>query len=181
MTSRPRVVPLHAEHYNPLLLWVQVLAGTALAVVLFWSLRLALGLRAASLQREAAKRQEAARGRVVVAELPRDDGSVELFLEDEARFYWGGASVAKSHLLGARLLLNEGVVASEARDGVSLPEPAEAEEYEGRERWEVRLYARDAGALSVACGRLREGVSHGVARDVFAAARRVLRVPGGEP
>jgi len=160
-------------------MWVQLLAGALLAFVLFRAFRLAMGLRAGSLEREQARLLEESRGRRVVAELPRDDGRVDLFLEDEAGFYWGDASIAKPELLGARLLLNEGVVSACVRWGGSLPEPGRGDEYEGRERWEVRVYLNDGGVKAVACGRLREGVSRAAGRAVFGAIEATVATAEG--
>jgi hypothetical protein len=62
-----------------------------------------------------------------------------------------------------------------ARPGAALPDPGTPEEYEGRERWDVRLYSSQ-GLADVPCGTLREGVSRDAARAVFDSVRRSLAV-----
>jgi hypothetical protein len=151
---------------------VQIAAAAALLLLLWKSFRLAMGLRAAARAREAERRGEETRGRRVVTEIPHG-GEVFLFLETPDAFEWLGRRVAKSEVTGCRLLLNGGVMGSAARAGVALPEPAPPEEYEGRERWDVRLYARQ-GPADVPCGTLREGVSRDAARAVFESVRRAL-------
>jgi hypothetical protein len=158
---------------------VQLLAGLALAILLFRLFRFAMGLRGAKRLREEERRVEEARGRRVVAEIPLDAGLV-FFAEDAAGFYWGENEARKPELVGARLLLNGGVMASCARAGVTLPEPPPPEEYEGRERWDVRLHFADGSAKDVACGQLREGVSREIAAAVFAAVGATIRA-GGVP
>ena len=105
-----------------------------------------------------------------MAEIPLPD-ELLFFLEDDAGFYWGGAQARKSGILGARMLLNGGVIGSFARPGVALPDPPAAEEYEGRERWDVLIYCRGR-TEAVPCGSLREGVSREIAGRAFEAVRR---------
>ena len=52
----------------------------------------------------------------------------------------------------AALLLNGGVLAEHALEGLRLPLPAPPEEYEARERWDVALYGRDGLLESIPCG-----------------------------
>lgn len=152
---------------------LELLACIAL-VLLLWSLfRLAIGLRVAKLSREEERAAEEARGRRVVAEIPQGDGLV-FFVEDAEGFYWGENEARKSALVGARMLLNGAVVGGYARPGITLPEPPAVEEYEGRERWDVRLYFSDGAAREVPCGQLREGVSREIAAAVFAAVKNGL-------
>lgn len=146
---------------------VQLLAGALLAVMLFFAFRFAMGLRWARVMRERALAEELERGRRLVAEVPTPSGEIELFLEDEAGFYWAGEQLGKPDLLGARLLLNGAVMKECRRDGAALPDAPPPEEYEGRERWEVAAYG--AAARLIPCGSLREGVSRDAARDVFEA------------
>lgn len=154
-------------------MWERILAGIVLAAVLLSVLRLALGLRAAKLERERALESERQAGRTVVAELPRADGTVGLFLEDAEAFRWESESMPRRGVQAVRLLLNGAVVAESARAGFDLAPPSGSGDYEGRERWEVRMYG--AGDVrSVACGSLREGVSRAAARAVYEAARRAV-------
>lgn len=153
-------------------MWLRLAAAALLAFVLFRVFRLAMRLRFAKLERERERAEQERLGRRVVAELPLEEGIV-LFLEDEAGFAWGGSRVARSELVGARLLLNGGVVAQAARAGAPLPAPSPAPEFDGSETWEVELLAAGK-AHKVPCGRLREGVSREAATQVFEVVKRAL-------
>jgi hypothetical protein len=153
---------------------VQLAAAAALLAVLWTLLRFALGLRYAKASREEARRAEEDRGRRVVAEIPLADDRLVLFLEDDEAFYWADQSAAKPGLRGARLLLNGGVMASAVRPGQALPEPEAPTEFEGRERWDVRLFLAGGGEAIVPCGTLREGVSREIATRVFERARAAV-------
>jgi len=150
---------------------LQVVAAAVLLVFLWSLFRFAMGLRWAKLSREAALSAEQARGRRVVAEIPLRDGLL-LFLEDAGGYSWGVQRAEKPAIVGARALLNGGVISSFSRAGAVLPEPVAQELYEGHERWEVRLYLEGGGSLAVPCGTLREGVSREIALGVFEAVRR---------
>jgi len=154
-------------------LLIQLAAGLALVVFLWSAFRYAMGLRWGRVQREEARRDEEVRGRRVVAELPARDGTLGLLSEYGAAFFWSDRRVPKSEIVGCRLLLNGGVVASAMQPQVTLPEPQAGEEYEGRERWDVRLYLKD-GVAEIPCGSVREGVSREIARSVFDAVRAAL-------
>jgi hypothetical protein len=154
---------------------VQILAAAGLAALLWTLLRLALGLRQAKVAREETRRTEEGQGRRVVAEIPLANDRLVLFLEDDQAFYWAGLTARKHDLLGARLTLNGGVMATVSRPGHALPEPSTPEEFEGRERWEVVLYTAAGGPLAVPCGSLREGVSREAATRVFESVRAALQ------
>jgi len=151
---------------------VQLLAGSLLVVTLFVAFRFAMGLRWARVVREKALIEELERGRRLIAEVPTPSGEIELFLEDESGFYWGGARLGKPGLQGARLLLNGAVMRECRSGGAELPAARLPEEYEGRERWEVMAFHAE-GSTRIECGSLREGVSRDAARDVFEAIRAV--------
>ncbi|HUG55410.1 MAG TPA: hypothetical protein VMR21_17520 [Vicinamibacteria bacterium] len=172
-------------------MWIKVAALLAL-VLLLWSIfRLAMGLRWAKVSREGARREEEARGRHIVAELPTADGTLGFFAEDHAGFYWPAGEAAKPAVRGARLLLNGGIIASMARAGTALPEPEVPEPFEGRERWDVVLFLAGGGRATVHCGTVREGVSREIATRVFDAVRGAveggadrpvrMRAAGGSP
>jgi hypothetical protein len=154
---------------------IQIAAAAVLLLVLWTLLRFALGLRYAKVSREQARRTEEDLGRRVVAEIPLADDRLVLFLEDDRAFYWGGLEARKPDLVGARLVLNGGVMGTAVRAGRTLPEPAAPEEFEGRERWDVVLYQEDGRAVVVPCGTLREGVSREIAARVFERVRAALR------
>jgi hypothetical protein len=159
----------------PSAMLVQVLAGAILLFLLFSLFRFAMGLRWAKVSRETARAEVEGEGRRVVAELPLTTGEVVLLTEDERGFSWGaGSRVDKSGLVGVRMRLNGGVLAEHAREGVRLPPPEPSEEYEGRERWDVAVFAADGSVTSIPCGVLREGVSREVAATVFAAVKRAV-------
>jgi hypothetical protein len=154
-------------------MWLRVLLLVALVVVLWRLFRFAMSLRFAKLSREEARRAEEARGRQVVAEIPLSDG-VQFFVEEREAFHWGAHAVRKEAIVGARLLLNGGILGAASREGAILPPPPAPEEYEGRERWDVLLYLSDGLVRTIHCGTLREGVSREVAGAVFEAVRTSL-------
>lgn len=146
-----------------------------LLLVLVWSLfRLAMGLRAAKRAREEARAAQEARGRRVVAEIPLSDVEIVFLVEDEEGFAWGDEAVRRQDILGARLLVNGGVLKECARAGVGLPPPGPPEEFEGQERWEVVVYRREGEPFRIPCGSLREGVSREIAAKAFSAVRAAL-------
>jgi hypothetical protein len=149
---------------------IRIVAAVALLAALWALFRFAMALRWSKVVREGSRSDEESRGRKVVAEIPLPHALL-FFLEDEAGFYWGGSQARKSEIVGGRLLLNGGVIGSFGRPGATLPDPPPAEEYEGRERWDVLIYCRDRTA-AVPCGSLREGVSREIAGRVFDAVRR---------
>ncbi len=95
MICRPPPPGHRAPHYNGAGMWLRVVAGVALAVLLWRLFRLAMGLRFAKVEREAARRAEESRGRRVVAEIPHDDGLL-LFVEDAVSFRWGADAAPSS-------------------------------------------------------------------------------------
>ena len=151
-------------------MWIKIAALALLLAGLWFLFRFAMALRWSKVVREGSRSAEESRGRRVVAEIPLPDGLL-FFLEDDAGFYWGGSEVRKPEVLGARMLLNGGVIGTFSRAGVALPEPPPAEEYEGRERWDVLVYCVGQ-TEAVPCGSLREGVSREIASRVFEAVRR---------
>jgi hypothetical protein len=152
-------------------MWIEAVAAAALALFLLSIFRYAMALRAAKVARLSWRESEEARGRRVVAEIPGSGDDMAMFLEDGAGFYWGGEQVRKRELRGARLRLNRGILASWARAGAVLPDPESAEDFEGRETWDVILYLEDGGTRVIPCGTLREGVSREIATRVFHAVR----------
>jgi hypothetical protein len=151
------------------------LLAAALFLLLLWSLfRFAMALRWTKVSREEERRQLEAAGRRVVVEVPTESGELAFFLESGVAFHWAGREVSKGDIEGARTLLNGAVLASFTRDGAALPGPEEAEEDEGRERWEVVLHLRGGERVTVPCGALREGVSREIAGRVYEAVRRAV-------
>ena len=136
-----------------------------------------MAMRYSRVVREEERRAEETRGRRVVTEVPSHEGEVYLFVESADAFEWQGRAVRKAEIAGCRLLLNGGLMATATRPGLTLPEPGVPEEFEGRERWDVRVYSVAGSTVDVPCGRLREGVSREAARAVFEAVGTVLRKP----
>jgi hypothetical protein len=153
---------------------IQALAALALAALLWMLFRFAMGLRWAKVSRERARSDAESQGRRVLAEIPLSGDELVFFEEDDAWFHWSGRRVAKADILAARLLLNGNVVGTALRPEATLPPAPAAEEYEGRERWDVLLHLRDERAETVPCGTLREGVSREIAARVFEAVRRAV-------
>jgi hypothetical protein len=153
---------------------VQVLAAAAFLLIAFSIFRFAMGLRWAKVSREAARKEAEHEGRKVVAELPLPSGDVAFLVEDATAFAWGERRVEKAGIVGLRMRLNGGVLAEWVREGVRLRAPEPTEEYEGRERWDVAVFAADGSHEIIPCGVLREGVSREVAATVFEALRRTL-------
>jgi hypothetical protein len=149
---------------------IRIAAALALVALLWAVFRLAMALRWSKVSREGSRIALESGGRRVVAEIPLAD-ELLFFLEDDAGFYWGGSQARKSEVAGARMLLNGGVIGSFQRPGAALPDPPAAEEYEGRERWDVLIYCGPR-TEAVPCGSLREGVSREIAGRVFEAVRR---------
>ena len=154
------------------MVWVQVAAAALLVVLLFSVFRYAMALRAAKVARQSWREAEESRGRRVVAEIPGAGDDMTLFLEDDDGFYWGATDVRKREVAGGRLRLNRGILASWSRPGIVLPEPESAEDFEGRETWDVVLYLEGGATRVVPCGTLREGVSREIAARVFRATRQ---------
>ena len=159
---------------------VQLVAAAAFLLFAFSVFRLAMGLRWAKVSREAARQGAEDAGQRVVAELPLPSGEVAFLVEEATAFTWGDLRCEKARIAGVRMRLNGGVLAEHAKGGVRLPPPEPPEEYEGRERWDVALFAASGFLAAIPCGILREGVSREVAATVFAAVKRVVAsgVPG---
>jgi hypothetical protein len=152
-------------------MWIKVVAAVGLTLILLSIFRYAMGLRGAKLARLSMREAEESRGRRVVAEIPVGGDEMLLFLEGGGAFRWGSEEVRKEQIVGGRLRLNRGILASWARPGRVLPEPESAEDFEGRETWDVLLYLDDGTTRAIPCGTLREGVSREIAARVFHATR----------
>jgi len=150
---------------------IGIIAGVLLLFVLFTLFRFAMGLRWAKTERLREHRNAEARGRRVVAEIPAADGALTFLLEDADAFHWGSDSVRKAEIVGARLLLNGGIVGEFASQGHTLPPPTRPRDFEGRERWDVAIYLREGRIATLPCGTLREGVSREIAGRAYKAIR----------
>lgn len=146
----------------------------ALAVVLLlWALwklfRFAMALRFAKVLREEERQAHEATGRRLVAEVPTHEGDLVLFHESPSSFFYGEIEIEKQRIVAARLFLNGRIVDQSIRPGAAAPDASWTEEYDGRERWDLRLDFRSGQPLAVPCGMLREGVSREAATRVFRA------------
>ena len=151
---------------------IRLLALLLFLALVFQLFRFAMGLRETKRAREAKRAAEEARGRRVVAEIPLGEGGFVLLTQDEKGFAWGSSRFARADVVGARLLLNGGILREFARVPGVLPPPVPPEDFEGRERWEVAVYLKDGGLARIPCGTLREGVSREIASQVYAAVER---------
>jgi hypothetical protein len=156
---------------------VQLAAALLLLLLLWRAFRMAMAMRYSRVVREDERRAMESRGRRVVAEVPNHAGEVYLFVEDAETFQWPGQALRKADITGCRLLLNGGLMGTATRPGVSLPEPTAPGDFEGRERWDVRVYAGQT-VVDIPCGTLREGVSREAARAVFQAVREAVSGAG---
>lgn len=152
-------------------MWVQFAAGLLFLAFVWMTFRFAMGLRYAKVAREEARGAREGAGARVVAEIPSRQGDVQFFVDEGDAFAWPGGRVAKDAVAGARLLLRGGLVGAFERPGVVLPPAGPVDEDESRERWDVVVYLRGGGSVTVPCGTLREGVSRDVAARVFEAVR----------
>jgi len=146
----------------------------ALAVVLLllalWKLfRFAMALRFAKVLREEERQASEASGRGLVAEVPTHAGDLVLFHESASSFFYGEREIEKQRIVAVRLFLNGRIVDQSFRPGSAAPDASWAEEYDGRERWDLRLDFRTGEPFEIPCGMLREGVSREAATRVFRA------------
>jgi hypothetical protein len=153
---------------------IRLVALVLLVIALWRVFRLSMGLRFAKVSREEARAAAEVKGGKVLAELPLPDAEVVFLVEDGEAFRWGSSSLAKAQVRGARLMVNGAVLQEFAVGGTRLPPPQPPEEYEGRERWEVRVFGGEGGATSIPCGTLREGISREIAGRVFAAVQAAV-------
>lgn len=148
---------------------IRALAAVALVFALWKLFRFAMALRFAKLLREEDRQANQASGRRLVAEVPTHQGDLVLFHESASSFFYGEREVEKQGIVAARLFLNGRIVDQTFRPGAAAPDASWAEEYDGRERWDLRLDFRTGAPLTIPCGMLREGVSREAATRVFRA------------
>jgi len=153
---------------------IRLVAFALLLIALWRVFRLSMGLRFAKVSREESRAAEESKGGKVLAELPVSDAEVVFLVEEAEGFRWGASHVSKAEIRGVRLMVNGAVLQEVSAAGERLPSPQAPEEYEGRERWEVRLFRRDGEATVIPCGTLREGISREIAGRVFEAVKAVV-------
>lgn len=149
-------------------------AGIVALLLLFVAASLATTLQAYRRGRLKARRGEEALGRRVIAEIPAG-ADLELFTEDESRFYYGARSIDKDLVRAVRVLINGVPIATVTSRARSSSEPHRAtfeDRPDGiaRDRWDVEIEAENR-TLLVECGAIRERVSQELARKVFDAVK----------
>jgi hypothetical protein len=150
------------------------IAAIVALVLLFVAASFATTLQAYRRRRERARRGEEALGRRVIAEIPAG-ADLELFTEDDARFYFGNESLDKDLIRSARVLINGNPIATVTAKGVqrdAAQPPTFEDRSDGiaRDRWDVEIEAENR-TLLVPCGAIRERVSQELARKVFDAVK----------
>ena len=114
-------------------------------------------------------------GRTVVAEIPTKEG-LELFVCDNAYYYWGERAVPRDDVRLVRVLINGSPLVSyttqrhDDEDGGDSGSFADRPEGIAHDRWDVLLRS-SAGDVMVECGSVRERISQELARAVFDAVR----------
>lgn len=148
-----------------------LIAGLIALALFLFALGLVSTLRHHSRSRDRERRDLLASGRIPIAEIPASDG-LRLFLADDLHYYWGTATVTKSAVRLARVMINGSPLASYAARRYDSEEPGDSGSFADRpegiahDRWDV-LIRTDAGDLLVECGSIRERVSQELARRVF--------------
>jgi hypothetical protein len=150
-------------------LLIRVLAVVLLVWGLWKLFRFAMALRFAKVLREEERQAHEATGRRLVAEVPTHAGDLVLFHESPSSFFYGEREIEKHGIVAARLFLNGRIVEQSFRPGALAPDASWAEEYDGRERWDLRLDFTSGEPLAIPCGMLREGVSREAATRLFRA------------
>lgn len=155
-----------------------VVAAFIAIVLLLFAASLATGLTVYRRRRERQRRQIAALGQTVIAEIPADDG-LTLFTEDRGSFYYGDLALPKPKVRAARVLVNGAPIAavvSRRFPAAGATVPVVLEDHpEGivRDRWDVSLDTEE-GEVLVACGAIRERVSQELARKIFDAVKTAI-------
>ncbi len=143
--------------------------------LLIMALSLATTLHFHRRRRVAARVQEEAQGRRIVAELPTDERLV-LFTEDVDAFHYGDRRIEKDDIAAVRVLINGvpiAAVTSTRHERAAARHPTSFEDRpEGiaRDRWDVAIETIGETAL-VECGAIRERISQELARTVFDAVK----------
>jgi hypothetical protein len=155
-------------------------AGLLALLLLFVAASLAATLQAYRRRRSRAREGEQALGRRVVAEIPAG-ADLELFSEDDIRFYYGEESIDKDLIRAVRVLINGVPIATVvspryAASAVSTPSAWIEDRPDGiaRDRWDVEIEAENR-TLVVPCGAIRERVSQELARKVFDAVQAAIQ------
>ena len=152
-----------------------VAAAFVALALLIMALSLATTLHFHRRRRVAARAQEEAQGRHIVAELPTDERLL-LFTEDRDAFHYGERRIDKEDIAAVRVLINGvpiAAVISTRHEREAARHPTSFEDRpEGiaRDRWDVAIETIGDTTL-VECGAIRERISQELARTVFDAVK----------
>ena len=157
-----------------------LVAALVAAALIFFALSLLTTLHFHRKRYRAARDQELARGRTIVAELPTDP-ELTLFSEDAERFYYGDTVVEKQDITAVRVLINGSPIASSVSPRFqdradAVPTAATFEDRPDgilRDRWDVAIETL-AGTTLVECGAVRERISQELARKIFDAVHHSI-------
>jgi len=163
-----------------------LVAGLVALGLFLFALGLISTLRYHHRARERERRALRAAGRRVLAEIPTPDG-LDLFVADDASFYWKDRPIAKPTVRLIRILINGSPLATHAAPGhepenAGEVDPAALDRPEGiaHDRWDVMI-GTDAGEVLVECGSVRERVSQELARAVFDAVKADMERREADP
>ena len=154
-----------------------LVAGVVALGLFLFALGLISTLRYHHRARERERRALRAAGRRVLAEIPTADG-LDLFVADDASFYWKDRPIAKPTVRLVRILIN-GVRRSPPTPRLAMGRRTPATSTRplsiaprglAHDRWDV-VIGTDAGEVLVECGSVRERVSQELARAVFDAVK----------
>jgi len=152
-----------------------VAAAFVALALLIMALSLATTLHFHRRRRLAARAEEEAQGRRIVAELPTDDRLV-LFTEDPDAFHYGDRRIDKKDIAAVRVLINGvpiAAVISARHEREAARHPTSFEDRpEGiaRDRWDVAIETI-GDTILVECGAIRERISQELARTIFDAVK----------
>ncbi|MBI2834568.1 MAG: hypothetical protein HYX76_09115 [Acidobacteria bacterium] len=159
-----------------------LIAALIALLLLLVALGLAVALERYRWLRARAREAERARGRRIVAEVPRDPDLV-LFSEDATQFHYGSREIDKSRIRAVRVLINgapiAGFVSPRFPEAADAPATSFEDHPDGiaRDRWDVAIETVKETVL-VECGAIRERVSQELARSVYDAVRRAMEEQG---
>src|SRR5262245_21073153 len=131
-----------------------VFAGVIALILLYVAIRLATTLTSHRRQRQRARDSERALGRLLIAEIPGDEGFV-LFSEDDVRVRNGERSMDKDLIMAVRVLINGAPIAayvSRRHPAAETRQPTAFEDrVEGiaRDRWDVAMERVDGQTVIV--------------------------------
>ena len=155
-----------------------VVAAVLAVMLVIVALSLATSLHWDRLRRNRRRREVAARGQTILAEIPTETG-LTFFTQDANAFHYGDRAIPKTTIRAARVLINGAPIAATVAPsyaGVSTaPLDALEDRPEGlaRDRWDVSIETGGETIL-IPCGAIRERISQELARRVFRAVKSAI-------